>query len=145
MFDKKVKIFAISFSGINPPIIFGINRILLLFMRLIFCKGSEKMKELIEKLMSITDDMTIEQVRPILADIIEQAQKVQDDFTALQTSIDDLTQKNDEAAEQIKNLQEENGRLYRDRVHEIVKKDEEETDDTSVEEEIEKLESEIEL
>ena len=128
----------------NPPIIFVINRILWLFMRLIFCKGSEKMKELIEKLMSITDDMTIEQVRPILADVIEQAQKVQDDFTALQTSIDDLTNKNDELSEQIKNLQEENGRLYRDRVHEIVKKDEE-TDDTSVEEEIEKLESEIEL
>ena len=102
------------------------------------------MKELIEKLTSITDEMTIEQVRPILADVIEQAQKVQDDFTALQTSIDDLTEKNDELSEQIKNLQEENGRLYRDRVHEIVKKDEE-TDDTSVEEEIEKLESEIEL
>ena len=102
------------------------------------------MKELIEKLMSITDDMTIEQVRPILADIIEQAQKVQDDFTALQTSIDDLTNVNDELSEQIKNLQEENGRLYRDRDHEIVKKDEE-TVDTSVEEEIEKLESEIEL
>lgn len=102
------------------------------------------MKELIEKLMSITDDMTIEQVRPILADVIEQAQKVQDDFTALQTTIDDLTTKNDEAAEQIKNLQEENGRLYRDRVHEIVKKDEE-TTDASVEEEIEKLENEIEL
>lgn len=103
------------------------------------------MKELIEKLMSITDDMTIEQVRPILAEVIEQAQKVQDDFTALQTTIDDLTNKNDESAEQIKNLQEENGRLYRDRVHEIVKKDEKETIDTSVEEEIEKLESEIEL
>lgn len=103
------------------------------------------MKELIEKLMSITDDMTIEQVRPILADVIEQAQKVQDDFTALQTTIDDLTTKNDELSGQIKNLQEENGRLYRDRVHEIVKKDEEETTDTSVEEEIEKLESEIEL
>ena len=102
------------------------------------------MKELIEKLMSITDDMTIEQVRPILAEVIEQAQKVQDDFTALQTTIDDLTEKNEESAEQIKNLQEENGRLYRDRVHEIVKKDEE-TTDTSVEEEIEKLESEIEL
>ena len=103
------------------------------------------MEELIKKLMSITDEMTIEQVRPILAEVIEQAQKVQDDFTALQTNIDELTTKNDDAAEQIKNLQEENGRLYRDRVHEIVKKDEEETTDTSVEEEIEKLESEIEL
>ena len=103
------------------------------------------MKELIEKLMSVTADMTIEQVRPILADIIERAQKVQAAFTALQTSIDDLTNKNDELSEQIKNLQEENGRLYRDRVHVIVKKDEEDTDDTSVEEEIEKLESEIEL
>lgn len=102
------------------------------------------MKELIEKLMSITDDMTIEQVRPILAEVIEQAQKVQDDFTALQTTIDDLTTRNDESAERIKNLQEENGRLYRDRVHEIIKKDEE-TVDNSVEEEIEKLESEIEL
>lgn len=103
------------------------------------------MEELIKKLMSITDEMTIEQVRPILADVIEQAQKVQDDFTALQTSIDELTTKNDDAAEQIKDLQEENGRLYRDRVHEIVKKDEKETIDTSVEDEIEKLESEIEL
>lgn len=102
------------------------------------------MKELIEKLMSITDDMTIEQVRPILAEVIEQAQKVQDDFTALQTTIDDLTTRNDESAERIKNLQEENGRLYRDRVHEIIKKGEE-TVDNSVEEEIEKLESEIEL
>ena len=103
------------------------------------------MEELIKKLMSITDDMTIEQVRPILADVIEQAQKVRDDFTALQTSIDDLTHMNDELSEQIKSLQEENGRLYRDRVHEIVKNDEEETTGTSVEEEIEKLESEIEL
>ena len=103
------------------------------------------MEKLIEKLMSISDEMTIEQVRPILAEVIEQAQKVKDDFTALQNSIDDLTRKNDESAEQIKNLQEENGRLYRDRVHEIIKKDEEETIDTSVEDEIEKLESEIEL
>lgn len=103
------------------------------------------MKELIEKLMTITDDMTIEQVRPIIAEVIEQAQKVQDDFTALQTSIDDLTKKNDESAEQIKNLQEENGRLYRDRVHEIIKKDEDEIIDTSVDDEIEKLEKEIEL
>lgn len=103
------------------------------------------MKELIEKLMTITDDMTIEQVRPIIAEVIEQAQKVQDDFTALQTSIDDLTKKNDESAEQIKNLQEENGRLYRDRVHEIIKKDEDKIIDTSVDDEIEKLEKEIEL
>ena len=103
------------------------------------------MEKLIEKLMSISDEMTIEQVRPILAEVIEQAQKVKDDFTALQNSIDDLTRKNDESAEQIKNLQEENGRLYRDRVHEIITKDEEETIDTSVEDEIEKLESEIEL
>ena len=74
------------------------------------------MDRIIELLASVTEDSTIEEARRVIADCIEEAQKVKDDITGLKTSIDDITATNVDLTEEIARLKEENGRLYRDRV-----------------------------
>ena len=74
------------------------------------------MDRIIELLASVTEDSTIEEARRVIADCIDEAQKVKDDITGLKTSIDDINATNVDLTEEIARLKEENGRLYRDRV-----------------------------
>ena len=46
------------------------------------------MDRIIELLASVTEDSTIEEARRVIADCIDEAQKVKDDITGLRQSID---------------------------------------------------------
>lgn len=74
------------------------------------------MDRIIQLLASVTEDSTIEEARRVIADCIDEAQKVKDDITGLKQSIDDINAVNVDLTDEVTRLKEENGRLYRDRV-----------------------------
>ena len=88
------------------------------------------MDRIIELLASITEDSTIEEARRVIADCIDEAQKVKDDITGLKQSIDDINAVNVDLTDEITRLKEENGRLYRDRVRTATDIVEEKVEDT---------------
>lgn len=74
------------------------------------------MNKILELLASITENTTVEEARRIIADVIDEANKVKDDITGLQKSIEDLNAQNADLTAEVTRLQEENGRLFRERV-----------------------------
>ena len=88
------------------------------------------MDEIVEFLASITDNITIEEARRIIADVIDEANKVKDDITGLKQSIDDINAVNADLTDEVARLKEENGRLYRDRVRTATDIVEEKVEDT---------------
>ena len=77
------------------------------------------MDRIIELLASVTEDSTIEEARRVIADCIDEAQKVKDDITGLKQSIDEINAVNADLTDEVARLKEENGRLYRDRVRTV--------------------------
>ena len=74
------------------------------------------MDRIIDLLASVTENSTIEEARRVIADCIDEAQKVKDDIIGLNKSIDDINVVNAELTDEVARLKEENGRLYLDRV-----------------------------
>lgn len=74
------------------------------------------MNKILELLSSITEKTTVEEARRIIADVIDEANNVKDDITGLQKSIEDLNIQNADLIAEVTRLQEENGRLFRERV-----------------------------
>ena len=88
------------------------------------------MDKILELLASITENTTVEEARRIIADVIDEAQKVKDDITGLKQSIDDINAVNADLTDEVARLKEENGRLYRDRVRTATEAVEEKVEDT---------------
>ena len=88
------------------------------------------MDKIIELLASVTEDSTIEEARRVIADCIDEAQKVKDDITGLRQSIDDINAVNADLTDEVARLKEENGRLYRDRVRTATEAVEEKVEET---------------
>ena len=88
------------------------------------------MDRIIELLASVTEDSTIEEARRVIADCIDEAQKVKDDITGLKQSIDDINAINADLTDEVARLKEENGRLYRDRVRTATEAVEEKVEET---------------
>ena len=88
------------------------------------------MDRIIELLASVTEDSTIEEARRVIADCIDEAQKVKDDITGLKQSIDDINAINADLTDEVARLKEENGRLYRDRVRTVTEAVEEKVEET---------------
>lgn len=83
----------------------------------------DKIKDLVSK---ITEELTIEEVRPIVADIVDEIPNLESDVEALLSRVGELEEDVRSRDADIDKLREENGRLFRERIADITKVEKEE-------------------
>lgn len=85
----------------------------------------DKLREL---LSGITEEMTIEEVRPVVADAVDALESADSDIDALVTRVGELEADIELKNAEIDKLRTENGRLFRERIAHIEKSDEAEAE-----------------